>query len=132
MIAPHFSLSALTKEANSSGEALVRTSTPVLAKRSTVSGRFMARTASVNSLLTMSRGVPERTDSPSQVFASNPGKPDSSSVAISGATSSRFFSPTAMARSLPALILGIAWVALSNATNTCPARRSVAAVALPL
>ena len=63
---------------------------------------------------------------------SNPGKPDSSIVGTSGSSSTRFAVVTAIARSFPDLMNGIAEGIESNISWIWPPTSSVSAGALPL
>src|SRR5207249_3618022 len=68
---PHLACSALSKEANCSGDP-PRASPPSAASRSRTSGVLSARFTSVFNVEMTGAGVPAGASSPYQVFASNP------------------------------------------------------------
>src|SRR5262249_34292601 len=99
---PHFACSAARNAANCAGDP-PSVSPPSLARRSRTSFAASARFTSALSFAITGAGVPAGASSPYQVFASNPGKPDSATVGTAGSSGERFAEVTASARSLPLL-----------------------------
>jgi hypothetical protein len=97
-----------------------------------MSAEFSALFPSALIFSTMSRGVPVGARIPNHDDASKPGTPASAIVGTSGNAGARFVEVTAIARSLPALMCGIAEGRLSNMICTWPPSRSVIAGAEPL
>src|SRR5215471_4019754 len=77
-------------------------------------------------------GVPAGTSKPNHDEASNPGRPDSAIVGMSGNAGARVAEVTASARSFPDLICGNDGGRLWNINCAGPAIRSCNAGALPL
>src|SRR5574341_1339708 len=97
-----------------------------------MSGCLRARAACFDSWATIGPGVPWGAHRPYQVLMLKPGRPDSATVGTSGKAEERLAVVTAMARSLPDLMNGIAEGIESNISWICPPIRSVKAGALPL
>ncbi len=127
----HFTTSALTIAAKSSGESAT-ISAPSAPSFSRTSGSARIFTISVFSRFTIAGGVPAGAKTPCHEPTSKPGSPDSVSVGTSGAISDRFAVVTASALSLPALASGHAVVMLSKVIVTWPPTTSCSAGGLPL
>ena len=110
----------------------VASSAPSDSRRSRRSGMRSTRTMSALSRSIVAAGVAAGTTTPCQVIASKPGTPASEIVGSSGTVAERCAPVTASARSLPALIYGIAEAEVANISWACPAITSVSAGCAPL
>src|SRR3954465_1053118 len=84
------------------------------------------------SAVTIGWGVPAGPASVNHVYDSNPGRPDSAIVGISGTTALRFTLDTPSARMRPDLTCGSSDGIEPNMTSTCPPINSGTVNALPL
>src|SRR5439155_22389046 len=110
----------------------VRTSVPCLAKRSFMSCELSTFTSSPLSFATVSRGRPLGPTTPWNEPVSNPGRPCSETVGVSGAEGTRLPLEIAIALSLPPCTVGQVASMPLNSTSACPAATAVTASDPPL
>src|SRR5262245_20752981 len=127
----HLAYSDLMYLASASGVPGAESS-PVLNRKSLMSGARSAADSSLLRRLMMGRGVPAATRKAFQLLASNPFKPASETVGTSGTRADRFAVVTASARVLPELMCEIELAAVAKISWMLPARRSIIAGPPPL